>query len=70
MYEYCKNLMKCNHLENPANTFIVIASCSEQQQWQKEWGVAVGGGRDRVRSLTGIYTYICCHFETLLSALF
>lgn len=27
VFEYCKNLMKCNHLENPANTFIVIASC-------------------------------------------
>lgn len=27
VFEYCKNLMKCNHSENPANTFIVIASC-------------------------------------------
>lgn len=57
-----KNLMKCNHLENPANTFIVIASCNRATT------MALGELRKWALVSVSASTYICCHFETLLSA--
>lgn len=67
---YSKSLMKCNHLENPANTFIVIASCSRATGLCGRRGESPsrGGAWALVGVLTGIWSTYAATLKALLSA--